>query len=106
VAGAVSLRVGLPLGAVAGMATGWLVGAFSRKLRGTLGLSLAAGLAWLNAGAVGGALIGLLVAVRVDLDPSLGAYAGALIQIVVGLLLLPLGAQVARRLVIFWYNRF
>jgi hypothetical protein len=105
-AGTISLRVALPLGALAGMATGWLVGALSRRLRGTLGLALAAGLAWLNAGAVGGALVGLLVASRVNLDPSLGAYTGALIQIAVGLILLPVGAQVVRRLVIFWYNRF
>ena len=104
-AGAISLRVALPLGALAGAATGWLVGRFGRRMRGTLGLALAAALAWANAGAVGGALIGLLVAARVDLDPGFGAYLGALIQSVLGVLLLPLGVRVARRLVIFWYNR-
>jgi hypothetical protein len=104
-AGTISLRVAVPLGALAGAVTGWLVGRFSRRMRGTLGLALAAGLAWVNAGAVGGALIGVLVASRVDLDPGLGAFAGALIQSVLGVLLLPLGVQVARRLVIFWFNR-
>ncbi len=100
-----SLRLGVPLAVLAGAGTGWLVGHFSRRLRGTLGLALAAGLAWVNAGAVGGALIGLLVATRVDLDPGLGAYTGALLQIVLGALLLPWGVRVARRLVIFWFNR-
>jgi hypothetical protein len=104
-AGAISLRVGVPLAVLAGAVTGGLVGRFSRRLRGTLGLALAAGLAWVNAGAVGGALIGLLVATRVDLDPGLGAFTGALMQIVLGALMLPLGARVARRLVIFWFNR-
>ncbi len=103
-AGAVSLRWGIPLAVVAGAFTGWLVGRFSRRLRGTLGLALAAGLAWVNAGAVGGALIGLLVASSGDLDPALGAYTGALMQIVLGAMLLPLGVRLARRLVIFWFN--
>ena len=104
-AGASSLRVGVPLGVAAGAATGWLVGRATRRLRGPLGLALSAGLAWVNAGAVGGALIGVLVADRVDLDRGLGALTGALIQIVIGSLLLPVGVRVARRLVIFWYNR-
>lgn len=104
-AGAISLRVAMPLAALVGAVTGWLVGRLGRRMRGTLGLALAAGLAWINAGAVGGALIGLLVAARVDLDPGLGAFTGALIQSVLGVLLLPFGVQVARRLVIFWYNR-
>jgi hypothetical protein len=104
-AGAISLRVAVPLAALVGAATGWLVGRFSRRLRGTLGVALAAGLAWVNAGAVGGALIGLVVANRVDLDPGRGAFTGALIQIVLGALLLPLGVRLARSLVIFWFNR-
>jgi hypothetical protein len=104
-AGAISLRVAVPLAVLAGAATGWLVGRFSRRLRGTLGLALAAGLAWVNAGAVGGALIGLVVANRVELDPGRGAFTGALIQIVLGALLLPLGVRAARGLVIFWFNR-
>ena len=104
-AGLISLRVGVPLAVLAGALTGWLVARFSRRLRGTLGLALAAGLAWVNAGAVGGALIGLLVAARVDLDPGLGAFTGALIQIVLAGALLPLGVNAARRLVIYWFNR-
>ena len=104
-AGFISLRVGVPLAVLAGALTGWLVARFSRRLRGTLGLALAAGLAWVNAGAVGGALIGLLVAARVDVDLGMGAYTGALMQIVLAGLLLPLGSHLARRLVIFWFNR-
>lgn len=104
VAGAVTLRFALPLGSLAGVATGWLMGRLGRRMKGTLGLALAAGLAWVNAGAVGGALLGVVVASRVDLDPSLGAFAGALIQVVLGVLLLPVGVRVARRLIIFWSN--
>jgi hypothetical protein len=104
-AGAISLRVAVPLGALAGMLTGLLVARLGRRMRGTLGLALAAGLAWVNAGAVGGALVGLIVAGRVDLSPSLGAFAGALIQIALAVLLLPWAARAARRMVIYWYNR-
>lgn len=104
-AGFISLRVGVPLAVVAGALTGWLVARFSRRLRGALGLALAAGLAWVNAGAVGGAIIGLLVSARVDLAPGQGAYTGALMQTALAGLLLPLGVIAARRLVILWFNR-
>jgi hypothetical protein len=100
-AGLVSLVAGVPLGAVVGLATGYAASRLGRRLRGPMGVALAAGLAWVNGAAAGGAFVGGLVANRAELDLSTGVYTGAVMQAILAALLLPLGIRLARRLYIF-----